>query len=333
MHKLSLKLLNKIIKNCTGTEFMFVIYLTTHQDYYGLVRNVYYKDVADVLGIHQKHFYDILESLERKNIIEVDRINSSYRYWTIRLLNNVFRTFDDELLKQDQQKSGGYLDLNLDFIFTPEFMKLKAKEKKLAVLLLRFKDKQFASAKDKLMAWISETDRKKFKCYMKNLEQWFVIKLEKDVSGRDKYIIVLKKQYHKAEWTAEIKGYNQKLIEFCRRLRIKFDIKNLNDIAALIRQYKQSVKKLGKDIINILTIALFAAKDKYNSINAAAVHSELTAKISELERSKKEEKKNPPQEPEIKPKRTFNNFKNREYDPKEIKAALIRRSRGELLPE
>ncbi|XCP83574.1 hypothetical protein ABXS75_10815 [Roseburia hominis] len=129
MNKLSISVYEKLIeKKATSKEIDFVLYLARYQNAYGEVEGVYYRDICEELGISAQGFYDLKESLIKKEIIVC--LKRDYTDWDITLLDNEFP--DEEAYKK------GYFQLHAKMFSSDKFRKMRAGAKLLAMDLYRF---------------------------------------------------------------------------------------------------------------------------------------------------------------------------------------------------
>jgi hypothetical protein len=113
---------------CTKKEIDLIIYLGQFQDGYGVVKGINYADALKNIKIAKSTFYKLLEGLEHKEIIEIDKINENPGFWSITILNNEF--------KDKADYAQGYMNLNYDILHCKEFFNLTKTEKVIIINLI-----------------------------------------------------------------------------------------------------------------------------------------------------------------------------------------------------
>ena len=148
--KLSEILIKKITDfNCSSAEINFIIFLAQNSQQNGTIYNIYYKDVIEHLGISKKHYYNIVQSLQRKQIIYAEETDK-YGFKNIVLYGNNYSTLEKD--QREKEKTGkrikimSYLNLNNKIFSKNNFYKLSAATKKILLnILLAY---QFGQAKN-----------------------------------------------------------------------------------------------------------------------------------------------------------------------------------------
>lgn len=128
MYKLSNDYIDKMISNhLTSKEIDCLLYIARMQDESGKIYSVYYKEVCEQIKISVQKFYDIIKSLESKNLIMTEKTGTvDIR---ITLIGNDFTN-------QDYEK-GYYKVVKIDHL-SDDFLKLKAGSKLLYLYMQRF---------------------------------------------------------------------------------------------------------------------------------------------------------------------------------------------------
>jgi len=129
MQKLKNTVINRMLEahlkaHLTKAEVDFIIHISHYQDNRGRVTGLYYKDVCSSLDISFQTFYDVIRSLEDKQLIRVNK--EYYGDWDITIQGNSF---------EDGKYDEGYISTGDDIFFDLDFKKLKVGEK---LLLLQF---------------------------------------------------------------------------------------------------------------------------------------------------------------------------------------------------
>lgn len=125
MQKIKNCVLDKLMKGgLSRAEMDFILYISHYQDDRGRVSGIYYKDVCGQLNISYQTFYDVLHSLQKKEIIQVEKV--FYGDWDIIILNNSF-----------QGEYSGYVSTGDDLFINKNFQRCKPEEKLLAMEFLK----------------------------------------------------------------------------------------------------------------------------------------------------------------------------------------------------
>lgn len=237
--KIKLKTLQKICEVCTAKELDFLLYTLRFQDKHGVVKGLTYKDVCSAIDINKSKFYDILTSLENKEIINVDWEKEYHGFWNYRLKNNTF--WDDDDLKE------GYININTAFLQDRKFLKLKQAEKIISLNLLaryRHGKKSFSFTLETLMKWTGKS-LQSVKKYAKSLQNIF-----KTLLVTDKSIIF---DFNKNETaflrtaTYENDTYNEHIVDYIVSVKkADSDNESRKSVAQMFTQYK----KYGRDVVN-----------------------------------------------------------------------------------
>jgi len=144
--KLSWVLLGKIFDPANrfkAKEIDAILYLTQKQDDSGVVAVVHWREVAGHTGMTLQAYYDTLESLIAREIIEVDNklpdgTKNDYGYRSIRIKDNNFTDSTGRITSGSIKAAGGYLDLDrYQLINNPKFHKLSPSEKKVVLHILK----------------------------------------------------------------------------------------------------------------------------------------------------------------------------------------------------
>lgn len=245
LQKLGRNVIEKMIKmSCTGLEINFILVISQYQDDRGRVRGVYYKDICQKLNMSYQAFYDVKMSLAEKRIIRATK--EYYSDWEITILDNEFA--DSESFKK------GYLNTGAAIFSNLKFMKLKAKEKLLAMIfmMITYARKGFyhigvVKFYDKYTQML-QVSKRVIQNYMTSLREFFSIGL------KDKhYWISPLKNIYKAPGektgNAKYNDYIGKVI--FRRAKINHIKKTFQDTVGLLKQYRECKKEALEDIFEI----------------------------------------------------------------------------------
>lgn len=125
MQKIKYGVLDKLLRaDLSRAEMDFILHISHYQDDTGCVSGIYYRDICEALQISYQTFYDVLRSLQAKEIIKVDK--AFYGDWDVTILDNSF-----------QNGITGYVSTGDDLFLDPEFQKCGPQEKLLALEFLK----------------------------------------------------------------------------------------------------------------------------------------------------------------------------------------------------
>lgn len=218
--------------NLTSAEVSFILYLSRYQDDTGRICGVHYKSVCKDLHISYQTFYDIKNSLIEKGLIKQEKM--TYIDYDITIVGNDCSDLEQTLKER-------YINTNHAIFYSPEFHKMKAKEKILAMLFMVRTFTNKASYQiltnnfyDKFCRILSVTQRA-IRTYLTSLRKFFAIGIKDH-----KYFITPKKNlYRKPGQAREEDNYNNNIVQVvCRRNKIDYSDREINDTVGLIRQYE-----------------------------------------------------------------------------------------------
>ena len=133
MYKLKNSYIDNIIKShCSNAEIDFILNIAEYQDEFGVVHSVYYKNICEKCNFSYQTFYNVLNSLYEKGLINYQKNHLDdlkRKDFTITINNNDFS--DDDFSK-------GYLNVASLNFKSDKFKKLKAGEKLLFLYMQRF---------------------------------------------------------------------------------------------------------------------------------------------------------------------------------------------------
>lgn len=237
MQKLKTKIIDKMIeKKITGIEVNFILYLSHYQDESGTVRGIYYKDACDAMHISVQSFYNAKSNLERKGFIRVEK--HFHSDWDIQILDNDFLG----LKMQPGCSMENYLNTGQSIFCENEFMKLKAREKLLAMLCIKIagvgspnyhiETEHFFEKYTKLFG----VKKRALQNYLTNLKKYFAI----GIRNRQYWISPLRKRIKKEYENKKTDRDNraeQIANVLCRRYRLENPKVTYVDLKKLIEQY------------------------------------------------------------------------------------------------
>lgn len=281
MYKLKNAVIDRMVdRRISSRETDFLLYIAGFQDDTGCVASVYYKDVCKALGISIQKFYDILDSLKKKELISYIKNNTADL--CVRILNNDF---------SDKNFTSGYLNVALHDFENGKFREMKAGAKLLYLYMQRFTEgkhmlvqnfydefcNRFHVARKSLQAYLRELRGKSFLFVSRKRNKAYHYEMMMKNST------VLKKI--KSAVPREKEGYVHNVRElvkrnFSRYLPEKESGRVLQDIAELAdteraRRHSNFVSLL----IEAVTASITRQKDegkKRQELNAALVNRCLT---------------------------------------------------------
>lgn len=260
MQKIKIKVLNKMIeKKLTNAEINFIIYISHFQNDKGKIIGIYYKKICTELEISYQTFYDIKKSLVEKGIIFIEK--KSYYDWDITILNNDFSSGN----YQEER----YINMSHNIFFDKKFFALKAGEKLLAMQFMQISFsgrgsynigiKNFYKKYEELLG----ITKRILQNYLSNLKKFFSI----GVKDKQYWITPLVKIYKgmNGKNHKDIAEYEEQAGEvICRREKLDYSQKQLQDTTFLLRQYWDCFT--GKEV-DIIEVFLDAVKESLKKIN------------------------------------------------------------------
>jgi len=230
MQKIKSSILDKMIsENITSTEINLLVYISHYQFDRGNVMGVYYRDVCTGIGVSFQAFYDALRGLQSKGFIMAEK--GSYYDWNILILNNDFSCVESNI--------EGYINTGNDLFHSKEFYALKAKEKLLAMHMLKVCGSNGGSynigAKKiyKVYGKMLGVTKRAIQNYIKTLKHFFIIGVKDG-----KYWITARKKVFKEKTPTDRKLLTSVIATAAfRRNRAKATETVYNDIVDLIAQY------------------------------------------------------------------------------------------------
>ncbi len=228
------------LNNLTSAEWALFLYAAKCQEEAtGKVEGLYYRDVMKETGMCKQSFYNAMNGLQRKQIIEVER-NSDVDY-DITIIGNDFpwkgssgKTYED-----------GYVSLARDAFHSKKFKELKPHEMYLLFEFLKRTHEGGHSFHIRVGNLYEEWSRKLgvtkrvIRSYLHSLKNFFAI----GIKNGQYYITYLhmvfrKRNPHEPKHKSEIMYYYEALVrKECNRMHIAYDSGVLHDTAELMGQY------------------------------------------------------------------------------------------------
>lgn len=220
----------------TSSELNFLVYLSHFQDDTGTIIGVYYKDICEAIKISYQTFYDIIRNLSEKGIVSYKKKN--YDDWDITILNNDF--------SYETAVNEGYISMGHDIFSDPEFFRLKAPEKLLAMHIMRVSgagERNYCISVDKFYYKFSNAlgvTKRALNGYIRNLQKFFSIGIKDG-----KICVTVLKRAKKNRSMSDKEAYSWHISKILfRRNRVKTaeNEKTFKDMTKLIKQYAGDYK-------------------------------------------------------------------------------------------
>lgn len=238
MQKLKGSVIDKLVEiRATGAEINFILYISHYQDNTGMVRGVYYKSVCEgALFESSGTFYAAKDGLEEKGIIWAKQ--NFHGDWDIKILDNDFSGQENG----PGQSMDNYLNTELSIFKEKEFLKMKAREKLLAMLCIKIAGagspnyhigtEAFYAKYTKLFG----VKKRALQNYLTSLRKYFAI----GIKDRQYWISPLRKKVQK-KYVGKITDKEcraQHIAErLCRRNKLADKNKTYINLKKLIEQY------------------------------------------------------------------------------------------------
>ena len=256
-------------RNVTNKEIDFLLYISHYQDEErGKIMGIYYRDVCNACNMSIQTFYDVLRSLEKKEIITYTSVNYDY---DITILNNDF--------SYKGSYSERYVNVSKSVFDSMSFKNLRAKEKMLLMLLMKVtneeskKSYQIGTGKfyEKYTALLGVT-KNILRTYLHSLKKFFSIG-RKDGKYFITYLVSIFKPKRAESETDQFLGHVVKVD--CRRSKIKkVEDASIKYTIGLVKQYRQEARDQGSEILDIIhnciSYSVQSFKDKM--LNPKYVH-------------------------------------------------------------
>ena len=261
MQKLSIEVVNKMIaQRVTGCEIDFVLYISRFQDDRGVVKGVYYKDVAKETGMSFQQFYNAKQSLQDKGIIRVEK--NDYTDHDITILDNSYAGLCE---MEEKVRRKPYINTNHDIFYKKKFRAMKPGAKLMALDLMR-RTRMNDTGRFHPYKWGVEKMLENYKTllgvtkrvirvYLTQLRQFFGFVL----SGKIYEIVPKDVLYRRPGLRrTENEKFSEHTVQMaCRRNKVCIeDDRSLHDTADLCGQYSPYAKDRYKNIFKVVEEAI-----------------------------------------------------------------------------
>lgn len=221
---------------CTNTEIDFLIHIGQYQSQKAAAGGFDYRTICDRIDTAKSNFYKIKDSLVAKGFILAE---SEWDNWKFQIMNN------------EQVFNGGrYLDLNHELLHSREFQNLKKNEKIICLKLLERSSIPKAGKELKStyagLCELTGVTLKTVMGYVENLKKLFKDMCRTDdtgfyiinkLDGHETKVEGKKSLFAKRPLDQRILARTQFLKDYCKKNKIKYDDRELEDTAALFKQY------------------------------------------------------------------------------------------------
>lgn len=241
------KILEKLV-SLTNREMDFFLYIARYQNEDGMVEGVYYKDICKEVGMCKQTFYNTLQSLQEKGIVEYcKRTESDY---DICICGNKL---------YDKKNPEGYINLNRKIFRDKRFKNMRAKEK---IMLLEFMKithsnrgiyiiavQKFYEKYERLFG----ISKRVIRCYLQTLRRYFSI----HISAGKYYISYQAEKFQELQVSGlrQRREYLAKIV--CRRGGVKQPTKeDIKNVADMIQQSMPIAVKKGMDLLRIMQLSI-----------------------------------------------------------------------------
>lgn len=233
MYKLKNTVIDRMVdKQLSSKEIDFILYIAQYQDDTGRVISVYYKDVCEKIDISVQKFYDILENLQKKDLISYEKLHKADVAVKIQKKNFSENNFE-----------AGYLNVASTDFQNKKFRKMKAGAKLLYLYMQRFiagKHMLVQKFYDEFCKLFHVT-RKTLQAYLHELKKNYYLFVSKKRNKAANYEMTMKNSTvlkKKARIPREKEGYLHNIEVLIERNFVKYlpergSKEVLRDIAAL----------------------------------------------------------------------------------------------------
>lgn len=236
--KLNRQAVEYLAEKGSSAEISLLLYLSRICNSKGEVEDINYHIISKKLGFSYQSFYNALYKLEKNNIISINHIST---YLNCSIVNNKY------ISEQDFKR--GYINTNLDFIMSTQFLKAKLNIKKLVLrYLLAAKGSKgnYYVAFKTLVAHLGGLVRKSLLWeYLDVMKKWFSIKESKKESLDNLIFTITLESTSSEEYTKDL-YWTHKLEGFCRRNEVEATKESIKDTIRLIKIYgykEQAIKE------------------------------------------------------------------------------------------
>jgi len=268
--KLEREIVNDILleKNISSIDISLLLALIPNSNAMGAFKNVSCKNICLELNISDQAFYDSLYRLDRLGYIKLDWSNR--KDWSGIILNNVFLTKNDDK---------NYMRTNMPFLYSKEFNKLKANEKKI-VLKLNMdmkKDKGMEIYPETIGSWIGITNKSLILSYIENIKQFFPCYFK---DGKQGLLVCFKKSPICAlvsRGTEAAIYLVNKIKNFCRVNRVNYTIDAIKDVVHIL-----TIQYANRDIDNLVMGVITDSMILKKNLQPRLINSNINRKIYEM---------------------------------------------------
>lgn len=282
MQKIKYCVLDKLLRaDLSRAEMDFILHISHYQDDSGCVSGIYYRDICNVLQISYQTFYDVLHTLQVKEIISVTK--AYYGDWDVTILDNSF-----------QDGITGYVSTGDDLFLDPEFQKCGPQEKLLALEFLKIAKNpsnggKYKIGKEKLYekyCKLFSVTKRVFLRYLHRLRKFFSMIVTEGI-----YYIRPGKNYrgkNKGRTDTELLREHVKRFVL-RRNRATYTEEEGKDVARLLTQYAGTVpdarlliRLFSEAVLESIRIRNAGIRNRYKwnrRLNSKFVHKILQEKI------------------------------------------------------
>lgn len=282
MQKIKYCVLDKLLRaDLSRAEMDFILHISHYQDDSGCVSGIYYRDICNVLQISYQTFYDVLHSLQVKEIISVTK--AYYGDWDVTILDNSF-----------QDGITGYVSTGDDLFLDPEFQKCGSQEKLLALEFLKIAKNpsnggKYKIGKEKLYekyCKLFSVTKRVFLRYLHRLRKFFSMIVTEGI-----YYIRPGKNYRgKNKGRTDTELLREHVNRFVlRRNRAAYTEKEGKDTAKLLTQYagmvpdgRMLIRLFSEAVLESIRIRNAGIRNRYKwnrRLNPKFVHRLLQEKI------------------------------------------------------
>ena len=223
----------------SGREIDFYLYLIKRQSDTGYVEDISHRQMQQDIGMPRSTFHVVINNLEKMGMIDVNWDNRN-KYFNIFVVDNSF------LSKSDYKE--GYVNINLDFILSEEFVAMNCNLKKFFIRLLGLKADaiQVKLLKDTLKLY-------KVNKFMDALKLLFDM-----VISEDAITFAIKQHLLKRSCSGEYLYYENKIESYCENYNLDYTEDELRDTTksiinhirrgrfALVQKALDAIRRIGR---------------------------------------------------------------------------------------
>lgn len=223
------------LKTLTNKELDFFFYLVRYQDETGKVLGVHNQELCQDAGMCKQSFYTCMRSLEKKNIITVEKNTESD--YDITILGNDFSGND----AYEKGSNNGYIQMNRPIFQDAKFTWLKGKEKLMVLELFKrtnYHNHSYCVGVKKfyeVFCEILDVKERVLRYYLKSMKRFFSIGVKEGKFYITYLHSVFKGQMGQDSITKVRNCYFVRMV--LRRNKIQATMEEMRDTAALLNQY------------------------------------------------------------------------------------------------